>query len=86
MTIFLIVIPSESLSVLRARALDIARRIRDHFDFRLAAIVRDFDLRHLPRKTSGRFYQCLAAYGHFGRTDLKAPWERTDRRHLLLEA
>ncbi|MEL6164353.1 MAG: methionine adenosyltransferase, partial [Cyanobacteria bacterium J06628_3] len=31
----------------------------------------------------GRFYQDVAAYGHFGRTDLDLPWERTDKAQLL---
>jgi S-adenosylmethionine synthetase len=57
----------------------IAGLIQDHFDFRLAAILRDFNLRHLPAMAGGRFYQTLAAYGHFGRTDLDLPWEKTDR-------
>ena len=54
-----------------------------HFDFRLAAILRNFDLRHLPAKHRGRFYQLLAAYGHFGRTDLELPWERTDYAEVI---
>ena len=62
---------------------DIARRVRDSFDFRLAAILRDLNLRHLPAESGGRFYQELAAYGHFGRTDLDLPWERTDRVDAL---
>ena len=62
---------------------DIARRVRDSFDFRLAAILRDLNLRHLPAESGGRFYQELAAYGHFGRTDLDLPWERTDRAEAL---
>ncbi len=45
----------------------IARLIQDNFDFRLAAILRDINLRHLSAQASGRFYQTLAAYGHFGR-------------------
>jgi S-adenosylmethionine synthetase len=31
----------------------------------------------------GRFYQTLAAYGHFGRKDLDLPWEKTDRSAAL---
>jgi S-adenosylmethionine synthetase len=61
----------------------IARLVQDHFDFRLAAILRDLDLRHLPAKAGGQFYQTLAAYGHFGRTDLDLPWEKTDRAAAL---
>jgi S-adenosylmethionine synthetase len=62
---------------------EIARRVRDNFDFRLGAILRDLNLRHLPALSSGRFYQDLAAYGHFGRTDLDLPWEKTDRAEAL---
>ncbi|MGD9251428.1 MAG: methionine adenosyltransferase [Desulfobacterales bacterium] len=64
----------------------IARLIQDNFDFRLAAILRDLNLRHLPAMASGRFYQTLAAYGHFGRTDLELPWEKTDRAEALRAA
>ncbi len=40
-------------------------------DFRPAAIIRRFDLRR-------PIYSALAAYGHMGREDLNAPWEKTD--------
>jgi S-adenosylmethionine synthetase len=62
---------------------EIARLIQNHFDFRLAAILRDLNLRHLPALAGGRFYQILAAYGHFGRTDIDLPWEKTDRAEAL---
>lgn len=62
---------------------DIASLIEQHFDFRLAAIVRDFNLRRLPSISRGSFYQKLAAYGHVGRTDLDLPWERTDKAEVL---
>jgi S-adenosylmethionine synthetase len=61
----------------------IAQLIQDSFDFRLAAILRDLNLRHLPAMAGGRFYQLLAAYGHFGRTDIDLPWEKTDRAEAL---
>ena len=41
------------------------------FDFRPAAIIERFDLRR-------PIYRATAAYGHFGRTDVDLPWERTD--------
>ncbi len=41
------------------------------FDFRPAAILKRFDLRR-------PIYRPTAAYGHFGRTDIDLPWERTD--------
>jgi len=47
-----------------------------HFDFRPAAIIRDLDLRR-------PIYRATAAYGHFGRDDIDAPWERTDKAELL---
>ncbi len=63
---------------------EIARRIRKIFDFRLDAILRYLNLRHLPGKNEGRFYQRLASYGHFGRTDIELPWEYVDRAEDLL--
>jgi S-adenosylmethionine synthetase len=59
--------------------------VERHFDFRLAGILRDLNLRHLPGQHPKGFYQKLAAYGHFGRTDMDLPWERTDRVELLRE-
>ncbi len=47
-----------------------------HFDFRPAAIIRDLDLRR-------PIYRATAAYGHFGRDDIDAPWERTDKAQIL---
>jgi len=53
--------------------------VKKYFDFRLAAILRDFNLRHLPATDPSGFYQKLAAYGHFGRTDMDLPWEKIDK-------
>jgi S-adenosylmethionine synthetase len=53
--------------------------IAQHFDFRPAAIIRDLDLRR-------PIYRATAAYGHFGRDDIDAPWERTDKAQALREA
>ncbi|MEX1253594.1 MAG: methionine adenosyltransferase [Dehalococcoidia bacterium] len=50
--------------------------VRKHFDLRPAAIIRDLDLRR-------PIYRATAAYGHFGRTDIDAPWERTDKADVL---
>jgi S-adenosylmethionine synthetase len=47
-----------------------------HFDLRPAAIIRDLDLRR-------PIYKPTAAYGHFGRDDIDAPWERTDKAGTL---
>ncbi len=52
--------------------------VEKHFDLRPAAIVDRFQLRSLPRLNGGRFYRNLAAYGHFGRTDVTLPWEQLD--------
>ncbi len=53
--------------------------IREHFDLRPAAILRDLDLRR-------PIYAKTAAYGHFGRDDADFTWERTDKAELLKEA
>jgi S-adenosylmethionine synthetase len=53
--------------------------IRDHFDLRPAAIIRDLDLRR-------PIYRQTASYGHFGRPDLDLPWERLDRVSALRAA
>jgi S-adenosylmethionine synthetase len=62
---------------------EIAARLEKCFDFRLAAILRDFNLRHLPAMTRGGFYRKLAAYGQVGRADLDLPWEATDKVEVL---
>jgi S-adenosylmethionine synthetase len=50
--------------------------VEKHFDFRPAAMIRDLDLRR-------PIYRATAAYGHFGRDDIDAPWERTDKAAIL---
>ena len=50
--------------------------IAKHFDFRPAMIIHELDLRR-------PIYRPTAAYGHFGRDDIEAPWERTDKAKLL---
>lgn len=54
----------------------LAELVEKHFDLRPAAIIRDLDLRR-------PIYRQVAAYGHFGRTDLDLPWEKTDKAELL---
>jgi S-adenosylmethionine synthetase len=49
--------------------------VQEHFDLRPGAIIENFHLRDLPQQRGGRFYQDVAAYGHFGRSDLNLPWE-----------
>ena len=53
--------------------------VREHFDLRPAAILRDLDLRR-------PIYTKTAAYGHFGREDGDFTWERTDRADALRAA
>ncbi|AMA09404.1 methionine adenosyltransferase [Picosynechococcus sp. PCC 73109] len=57
--------------------------VQKHFELRPAGIIQAFDLRNLPSQRNGRFYQDVAAYGHFGRTDLDLPWERLDKVDIL---
>ena len=53
--------------------------VREHFDLRPAAILRDLDLRR-------PIYVKTAAYGHFGREDQDFTWERVDKADALREA
>ncbi|MCF6158999.1 MAG: methionine adenosyltransferase [wastewater metagenome] len=62
---------------------EIARLIERHFDFRLASIIKQFNLRYLPSLVRGGFYKKLAAYGHVGRMDIGLPWELIDKANLL---
>ena len=64
---------------------EISELVRKNFDLRPAAIIKQFDLRGLPSKNGGKFYQLLAAYGHMGRTDIDVPWEATDKAAQLKE-
>ncbi len=57
----------------------ILRLIDEYFDLRPGAIIRDLDLRR-------PIYRPTASYGHFGRDDIDAPWERTDKVDLLRRA
>jgi S-adenosylmethionine synthetase len=50
--------------------------VEETFDFRPAAIIRQLNLRR-------GIYRQTAAYGHFGRDDIKLPWEKTDRAAAL---
>jgi S-adenosylmethionine synthetase len=60
--------------------------VREHFELRPAGIIQSFNLRRLPSQRLGRFYQDVAVYGHFGRTDLDLPWESIDKAEILREA
>ncbi len=57
---------------------DLLALVEEHFELRPAGLIHGFNLRNLPQQR-GRFYQDVAAYGHFGRTDLDLPWERLDK-------
>lgn len=57
----------------------IQQAISEVFDLRPGAIIRDLDLLR-------PIYAATAAYGHFGRTDVDLPWERTDRAEKLRAA
>ena len=50
--------------------------IRENFDLRPAGIIKMLDLRR-------PIYRATAAYGHFGRTDVELPWEKTDKIDIL---
>lgn len=60
--------------------------IQKYFELRPAGIIHMFDLQRLPALRDGRFYQNVAAYGHFGRPDLDLPWEQTDKADTLKDA
>jgi S-adenosylmethionine synthetase len=65
---------TEKLPVARIEEL-----VREQFDLRPAAILRDLDLRR-------PIYAKTAAYGHFGRDDHDFTWERTDKAAALRDA
>jgi S-adenosylmethionine synthetase len=60
--------------------------VLENFELRPAGIIQDLNLRNLPAERGGRFYQDVAAYGHFGRNDLDLPWEYTDKVDALKAA
>jgi S-adenosylmethionine synthetase len=56
----------------------IVELVNSNFDLRPAGIIKTLDLRR-------PIYRQTAAYGHFGRTDLDLPWEKTDKAETLRE-
>ncbi|HWR89245.1 MAG TPA: methionine adenosyltransferase domain-containing protein, partial [Dissulfurispiraceae bacterium] len=62
---------------------EIASAVEEYFDFRLAGILKHFNLRYLPATVKGGFFRKLAAYGHVGRMDIGLPWEVTDKVAVL---
>jgi S-adenosylmethionine synthetase len=69
----------ETFGTERVPAKRIEELVREHFDLRPAAILRDLDLRR-------PIYSKTAAYGHFGRDDHDFTWERTDKASALRAA
>jgi S-adenosylmethionine synthetase len=65
---------TERIEPARIRAL-----VKEHFDLRPGAIIRDLGLRH-------PIYLPTSSYGHFGRPDLELPWEAIDRAADLAAA
>ncbi len=53
--------------------------IKENFDLRPAAIINNFDLRR-------PIYKQTASYGHFGRSDIDVPWEKTDKTDIFKNA
>jgi S-adenosylmethionine synthetase len=53
--------------------------VREHFDLSPHGIIRDLNLRR-------PIYRATASYGHFGRTDIDAPWEQTNKADELRKA
>lgn len=60
--------------------------INQIFDLRPLAIIKKFNLQNLPKLNKGVFYRNIASYGHFGRPDLKLPWEELDKIKELQKA
>jgi S-adenosylmethionine synthetase len=69
----------ESFGTAKIPEAKILELIKEHFDFRPAAIIQNLRLRR-------PIYRATAAYGHFGRTDIDAPWESTDKAAVLRAA
>lgn len=57
--------------------------VESNFDFRLGALIRDFNLRHLPTEHDIGFYGKLPNHGHFANDVVDLPWELTDKVDAL---
>ncbi|MDA8212824.1 MAG: methionine adenosyltransferase [Clostridia bacterium] len=66
----------ETFGTGKVRSERLVELVQQHFDLRPAGIIKQLDLRR-------PIYRKVAAYGHFGRTDLDLPWERTDKAEVL---
>jgi S-adenosylmethionine synthetase len=62
---------------------EITKLVQKNFDLRPAAIIKNFDLNNMPKIHGGKFFQNVAAYGHFGRPDLELPWEQLNKVEAL---
>ncbi|WP_269604519.1 methionine adenosyltransferase [Prochlorococcus marinus] len=59
---------------------ELTQLVQEQFDLRPGAIIKSFNLQELPRLRGGHFYKDIAAYGHFGRTDISLPWEDVSQK------
>ena len=60
--------------------------VQENFDLRPGAIIKSFNLQEQPRLRGGSFYRDIAAYGHFGRTDISLPWEEVSKKAKKLSS
>lgn len=70
----------ESYGTGRVSDAELTQIVQEHFDLRPGAIIKSFNLQELPQLRGGRFYRDIAAYGHFGRTDISLPWENVSQK------
>jgi S-adenosylmethionine synthetase len=69
----------ETFGTGRVSDTEIERLVRENFDLRPGAIIKDLDLRR-------PLYRETASYGHRGPTDLDLPWEQTDKAEAIAES
>jgi S-adenosylmethionine synthetase len=62
---------------------EIASLLKRNVDFRIAALIRNLELRVLPARYPDGFYRRLAAHGHVGRPDMELPWENVGLKDQL---
>ena len=70
----------------RSKDTDLCDIVNQIFDLRPLAIIKKLNLQNLPKLNKGVFYRNTASYGHFGRPDLKLPWEELDKVKELQKA
>jgi S-adenosylmethionine synthetase len=68
----------ETFGTERIELSKIERLVHHHFDLSPNGIIKELDLRR-------PIYKQTAVYGHFGRSDLDLPWERTDKAEQLAQ-